>query len=310
MQDKIWAITGVAGFLGSHVAEQLLQKGISVVGIDNFASGKPEFIQPFHEDPNFRFYNLDIRNLDRLTQIFAETQPKVVVHLAAIHFIPTAIANPAYTTSLNVYGTQCVLSAAKSIGVEKIWFASTGDVYAPSDLPHSEDSKLAPFNIYGLTKLMGEELVKLESKQQPDVSFVIGRLFNLYGERETNPHIIPEVLTQLQNFPDAPLKLGNLFPKRDMVPVEDAAKSMIETINKAPKGVTTLNIATGSTWSMQELIDTIAKIRQKPLVIKQDPKQVRSTERIHLQANVSCLRELIGWVPHSNFYEGLSKIFK
>jgi UDP-glucose 4-epimerase len=309
VRDKFWAITGVAGFLGSHVAEQLLQRGIPVLGIDNFASGKSEFIQEFKANPNFKFCELDIRDLDRLSQIFAETQPIVVIHLAAIHFIPSAIANPAYTTSLNVHGTQCVLSAAKSVGVRKFWFASTGDVYAPSDLPHAEDSKLAPFNIYGLSKLMGEELIKLEAKQQPEVAFTIGRLFNLYGIRETNPHIIPEILAQFQADPDAPLMLGNLFPKRDMVPVEDAAKAIIATIDRASNGVTTLNIATGSTWSMQELIDLIGKIRQQPLKILQDPKKIRPTERIHLQADVCRLRALIGWVPHSNFYEGLTKVF-
>ena len=113
---------------------------------------------------------------------------------------------------MNVHGTQCVLSAARAAECPRFWFASTGDVYVPDDQPHAEDAPVGPYNVYGLSKLMAEQLVGLESRLRPDARFVVGRLFNLYGPRETNPHLLPEVLGQLRANPDAPLRLGSLWP--------------------------------------------------------------------------------------------------
>ncbi|WP_353932512.1 GDP-mannose 4,6-dehydratase [Okeanomitos corallinicola TIOX110] len=306
--SQSWVVTGAAGFLGSHVVEKLLNCGESVIGIDNFFSGSKEFIKPFLDNPNFIFYEMDIRDVNELTVLFQNHQPSIVVHLAAIHFIPAAVADPTLTVSLNVHGTQCVLTAARVAGVKNFWFASTGDVYKPSELPHQEDSIIEPFNIYGLTKLMGEQLLKLESKHQPSAKFVIGRLFNLYGVRETNPHIIPEIIQQIRQQPNKPLFLGNLWPLRDMVPVEEAASAVIESIQKAPIGITTVNIASGVAHSMEELIEIMGKILGKPIEVKIDPAKIRSVERSHLQADVSKLKKLIGWTPHSDVYRGLKNL--
>jgi UDP-glucose 4-epimerase len=213
--------------------------------------------------------------------------------------------------SLNVHGTQCVLSAARTARVERIWFASTGDVYVPDDKPHHEvNSATGPFNIYGLSKLMGEQLMALEARSRPEARFVVGRLFNLYGPRETNPHILPEVLGQLRANPEATLRLGSLWPKRDLVPVSDAARAVIATLDAAPPGVTTVNIATGIAVSMQHVLDLIGELRGKPLVIETDPAKVRPVERAHLQADVARLKQMIGWAPHSDVRLGLKELLE
>jgi UDP-glucose 4-epimerase len=303
-----WAITGAAGFLGSHVVEQLLSRGESVVAIDNFSSGRREFLEPFLTYSQFKLAELDIREGETLTACLNQYQPQIVVHLAALHFIPAAVAQPDFAVSLNVHGTQSVLLAARKVGVKRFWFASTGDVYAPSASAHREDSQTEPFNIYGLTKAMGEQLIHLEAKHQPETAFVIGRLFNLYGVRETNPHIIPEVLQQLQQNPTAPLYLGNLFPRRDMVPVEEAARAVIESVLHAPIGVTTVNVATGIAWSMQDLLNMIGEVRKQSIEIQIDPNKVRPVEREHLQADVTKLENLLGWVPHGNLRQGIQQL--
>lgn len=306
--SKSYLITGAAGFLGSHVVEQLLNMDAHVIGVDNFYSGRREFLQPFVSNPKFKLAELDIRDLDALTELMCSVRPNVVIHLAALHFIPTAISDPTLTVSLNVHGTQSVLTASRLANVQTFWFASTGDVYAPSDLPHSENSTIAPFNIYGLTKLMGEQLISLESRYRPDAKFIVGRLFNLYGARETNPHIIPEIIKQLKEQHSSELHLGNIFPKRDMVPVDEAAKALIAMIEEAQLGVTTMNVATGIAWSMQELIEAIGKLRGQPIEIKIDPSKVRPVERNHLQADVTLLDRLIGWTPTGNLDRGLNSL--
>jgi UDP-glucose 4-epimerase len=307
--NRPWVVTGAAGFLGSHVVERLLlDRGKSVLAVDDLSTGKGSFLTPFRAQPGFRLLRQDIRDEEALKAAFLSYQPVAVVHLAALHFIPAAMANPAAAISLNVHGTQTVLSACRAAGVERFWFASTGDVYPPAEVPHREDDAPAPFNVYGLSKLMGEQLIALEARHRPDARFVVGRLFNLYGPRETNPHILPEILEQVRNRPGALLRLGNIWPKRDLVPVADAARAVVEMVERAPTGITTCNVATGAATSMQQVVELLGELLGRPLPIDCDPTRVRPVERAHLQADVSRLRRLLGWVPHADVRRGLADL--
>ncbi|MBL9085043.1 MAG: NAD(P)-dependent oxidoreductase [Planctomycetales bacterium] len=304
-----WVITGAAGFLGSYIVPRLLERGTPVVAIDDFSCGREEYLEPYALNPNFTLTRLDIRDTAGLSALFELHRPAAVVHLAALHFIPACMADPPRTVSVNVHGTQSVLSAARAAGVERFWFTSTGDIYVPDEKPHHETrSKVGPFNIYGLSKLLGEQLTALESRERPNAAFVVGRLFNLYGPRETNPHFLPELLKQLRAAPEAVLRLGNLWPKRDMVPVADAASAVIDALEAAPPGMTTLNVATGVAVTMQQILDLIGELRGSPLPIETDPSKVRSVERPHLQADVGELKRLIGWTPHIDLRRGIAEL--
>jgi UDP-glucose 4-epimerase len=229
-----------------------------------------------------------------------------VIHLAALHFIPAAMRDTALAVSLNLHGTQAVLSANN---VGRFCFASTADIYKASEQPHHESSPVGPFNIYGLTKLMGEQLVQLEAGMHPERHFVIARLFNLYGPRETNPHILPEIIAQLRNGSGL-LRLGNVTPKRDLVPVADAARALIEIVDKSVPGITTLNVGTGVSVSVEQVVEQISAILGRPIRIETDPDKVRSIERPHLQADVRAVRSFIGWAPHSDLSRGLRELLR
>jgi UDP-glucose 4-epimerase len=310
MKAQPWVVTGAAGFLGSHVVEQLLRSQVPVIGVDDLATGNPKSLAPFAKNPLFKFVAHDIRDAAGITEIFREDRPAQVIHLAAVHFIPTATRDPARAVSLNVHGTQTVLSAARDSEVRGFLFASTADVYKPRAAPHSESDEIDPINIYGLTKWMGEKLVQLEAGMHPERHFVTARLFNLYGPRETSPHILPEILQQLRNNHRGVLRLGNVTPKRDFVPVSDAARAVIEMAEKSKPGLTVANVGTGVSVSVQELVERIAEITSKPLRIETDPAKVRPLERPHLQADVGRLREMIGWLPHSNLSQGLRELLR
>lgn len=304
-----WVVTGAAGYLGSYIVPRLLERGTPVVAIDDFSCGREEHLEPCRRNSALTVARLDIRNVEELRKLFERHRPAAVVHLAALHFIPACMADPPRTVDVNVYGTQSVLSAARAAGVERFWFTSTGDVYVPDEKPHHESrSAIGPFNIYGLSKLLGEQLTALEARDRPSASFVVGRLFNLYGPRETNPHFLPELLKQLRTDPNAALRLGSLWPKRDMVPVTDAAAAVIDALDAAPPGLTTVNVATGAAVSMQQILDVIGELRGNPLHIETDPAKVRPVERAHLQADVTRLRELIGWTPHADLRRGVAEL--
>jgi len=298
-------VTGAAGFLGSHVVEHLLLRQLPVIGLDDLSTGNWRFLAPFAPNPRFTFVCKDMRDEAGLTALCQAKHPAAVIHLAALHFIPAAMRNPGLTVSLNVHGTQSVLSACRSANVPRFWFASTADVYKPTDQPHHEAGEIGPFNIYGLTKWMGEKLVQLEADAHPERHFVIGRLFNLYGPRETNPHILPEIIAQIRNGGSNVLRLGSVTPKRDLVPVADAARAVVEMVEKSASGVAISNVGTGVSVSMQEVVERIASLTSKPLKIETDPAKVRPVERPHLQADTVRLRSMIGWVPHSDLTEGL-----
>ena len=300
-----WLVTGAAGFLGSTVVEQLLDQGESVVAVDGLQWGRLDYLAPSLGRKGCALALADIREPAAIGRVMNQFKPSHVVHLAALHYIPAAMADPALAVGINVLGTQVMLAAAVGAGVERFWFASTGDVYAAADSAHREDDRCAPFNIYGLSKYQGEQLVALTSQANPKMHFFVGRLFNLYGPRETNPHFLPELIKQIRDKPDATLRLGNLWPKRDMVPIGDAAKAVIDSLRKCPEGLSTMNVATGVAVSMQEVLGVIGELIGRPLNVETDPAKVRPVERGHLQADVSRLKSLIGWTPHADLHTGL-----
>ena len=311
MTADLWAVTGAAGFLGANVVEQLLARGNRVLAVDDLTTGRAAHLCAHTLNPHFAQATLDIRDAAALAALFAERRPDVVVHLAALHFIPACVADPTRTVSVNVVGTQSVLSAARAAGVARFGFASTADVYAPAGGPlHEVSSPTGPFNIYGLTKLVGEQLVALDSRGRPNARFVVARLFNLVGPRETNPHFLPEIVRQLRERPGQPLRLGDLTPTRDLVPVADAARALIALLDAAPVGVTTANVGTGVAWSMRQVLDRIGDLLGAALVVETDPAKLRPAERQNLRADVSRLRAMVGFTPSADLRATLAELLR
>jgi UDP-glucose 4-epimerase len=303
-----WVVTGAAGFLGSQLVDELLLRGQMVLALDNLEWGRVENIQRHSRQSSFRFAQIDIRDFGNLTAVLSDFGPDCVAHLAALHYIPAAMADPVSTVAINVLGTQAVLTAALVAGATRIWFASTGDVYGPSEEAHLETEIPRPFNIYGLTKLQSEQLIEIAAQSHPECNFVIGRLFNLYGPGETNPHLIPEIMRQLAEKADAPLKLGNLWPRRDLTPVRDAARAIVDMLLRSRPGVTIANVGTGHAHSIDEVLGILRRLTGAELRVEIDPRKVRSVERSCLQANIDRLSKMIGWGPHSDLTRGLSEL--
>jgi UDP-glucose 4-epimerase len=285
-------VTGGAGFIGSHVVDYLMELGHSVVVVDNLFSGRDHWqgqaLRPVFE-------KVDILDRPSLSALFLHHRPEVVFHLAAHHYIPFCDRNPVAAYDLNVGGTLNVLYESSKAGVERVFFASTADVYAPSPRPHMEDDALGPFNVYGRTKAISESICRGTIDWGWKPHLLIGRLFNAVGTRETNPHLVPEVIGQIAKGASE-LRLGNMFPTRDFVDLPTQAKAIVDA-TLAIQGIETVNIGSGISIPVGQMIDMILAQAGRHIDVVVDPAKVRASERANLCGVTNRLKRLIGYAP-------------
>jgi UDP-glucose 4-epimerase len=292
-------VTGGAGFVGSSLVRTLLARGYRVTVLDSLVNGSTEHL-PEHEHLSFLCGDVtDEHDLERGLASGVEC----VVHLAAHHFIPYCDAHPAETIRTNVFGTQCLLEAvARSGGVRRLVFASTAAVYAPSTEAARETDLVQPIDIYGISKRCGEEIVELFERRE-GVSCISARLFNVIGPRETNPHLLPDIIEQL-SASDGRLELGNLLPTRDYIYVDDVSDALVRLLESDARG--SINVGTGAAYSAQEMVAEIEAILGRSLEVVSVPERQRLGDRPVLLADNSRLREL-GWQPAGDFRESLRR---
>ncbi len=285
-------VTGGGGFIGSHVVDYLMSLGHSVVVLDNFFSGRDHWAGRFLRPEIAR---LDILDRQQLAAVFSEHKPDVIFHLAAHHYIPYCDMSPTLAYDLNVIGTINVLNEAYKAGTNRIFFASTADVYAPSPRAHREDDALGPFSVYGRTKLIGEILCRgvIEWNWAPNL--LIGRIFNAVGLRETNPHLVPEIIGQIAKGATE-IRLGNLFPTRDFVDLPTQARAIVDA-TFAVHGIETCNIGSGVAVRVGEMVDMILAEAGYQVQVVIDPNKVRAAERNSLCGTTTRLEALIGYAP-------------
>jgi UDP-glucose 4-epimerase len=294
-EGKRVLVTGAAGFVGIPVTKALLGRGFEVVALDNFNVGSRDLLEEAIEGRPGSIVEADLRDAEAVKRAVAGAAPWGVIHLAALHFIPYCVAHPAEAVAVNVSGTQHLLDALLEAEPRRLVFASTADVYRPSQTPHAEVHPTGPINVYGATKLVGEQLVEFHRSRQPELESVVGRLFNVYGPGETNPHVMPAIFDQLRK--SRVLSLGNLTPRRDYIFVADMAEALTELLTGAP-AETTVNVGTGRSTSVEELLRSLELLLGGDLEIRIDPARVRPSDRPRLQASTGRLRSILpGFEP-------------
>ncbi len=306
MEHRRAFVTGGAGFVGSSLVERLVREQWHVLVYDNFSTGKEAHLP--QAATQLEYVSGDLNDAERLTEAMSTFQPDVVFHLAAIHYIPYCNAHPTETVRVNVEGTASVLEACKQAKPARVVVASTGAVYPIKDGELPETLPPGPTDIYGVSKHMTEQLVEL-FQRRTNIDCVIARLFNVYGPRETNPHLIPEVLEQIVSGARA-IKLGNLEPKRDYIYVEDVATTLFGLANVPAErinGLIRVNVATGAEFSVREVFQAIQDNLEEPIEIVQDPARMRPSDRPHQLGDITLLRELLGWTPSTDLKGNLRK---
>ena len=299
LPDRV-LVTGGAGFVGSHLCDRLVADGCEVVVLDDLSRGQEEWLPV-----GARLVRADVRDRDAVLAAVTRAAPGAVVHLAALHFIPAVDDAPELAQAINVEGTRNVLDAAEAAGVQTIVFASTAAVYGDTAGAIDETVVPAPIDLYGRTKLEGERL--LESlAARTGARCVAARLFNVVGPRETNPHVLPEIVEQVRGGATA-LALGNLEPQRDYIDARDVATAIVTLLRTAAPGKRHFNVGSGRPVSVADLVAACSTIAGRELVVHRDPARVRRVDRMCLLSDPAAL-EGLGWTRRHTLESTLSEL--
>jgi len=304
--DRI-LITGGNGYVGRQLTRRLYGDHEICVA-DNIRYGQVRFSDA--DLARIRLERVDITDQQAISALVADFQPDVIIHLAAIHYIPECEQDPTKSLMTNVVGVMNLLLAAPP-GCRFV-YASSGAVYKPDTQPHCEGTAaLEPSDIYGLNKLHGEHYVRYLAKQR-SLAAVVVRLFNVVGPGETNPHLLPEIVAQLKAGRTT-LKLGNRWPKRDYIHVEDAARGFAtiatdETL--VPGATVTVNLGTSRPYSVDEILSKLSGIARIEFGLEEDSDRVRAVDRPFLAADTTQIRQRFGWEPAFTIDDALSDLWR
>jgi UDP-glucose 4-epimerase len=301
-------VTGGAGFIGSRLVDQACRAGAEVGIFDNLSVRLPMLAAR----PGLTTTEGDIRDATAIAAAIAAFAPDTVIHLAAVHHIPTCERQRAYSLEVNVVGTENVLAACEAAGVGHLVLASTGAVYAWGEEALVEDSSpLGSSDNYSVAKLANESQCRFWADRTGS-RLSIARIFNTIGWNDPNAHLIPDILDQLAGgATTATLRLGNLKPRRDYIFVEDTAAGLLamatRNTDNAPQ-VDIFNVCTGDETSVEDLVRMIGSVTGVALTIEQDPDRVRRVDRISQVGDAGKAKSVFGWQAAASLRQAVERI--
>jgi dTDP-glucose 4,6-dehydratase len=304
-QNKRVLVTGGAGFIGSEVVSQLLTNGYFVTILDNFSSGKKQYLPKSNK--KLKVIKGDIR--DKKSVKKAVTDQEVVIHLAALPFIPDSFYYPGDFFDVNTNGSINMLwNSIKSRSVETFVHISTSEVYGSAQtVSMNENHPTTPHSTYAVSKLAGDRAAFTLHKEN-GFPVVIIRPFNSYGPRFTEPYIIPEIMSQILNN-SKEIILGNVNTSRDFTYVQDTASAIIKSIIEKKANGEIINVGSGTEISILNLAKKILKIAKKKTKIKYDKSRERPYDVNRLNCNNKKAKKILKWSPKISMDEGLSQTF-
>ncbi len=296
-------VTGCAGFIGSHLSEELLRRGYTVLGIDNLSNGKLSNINSFINNKNFKFIESDINNKNLFNKILDNVD--IIYHLAALADIVPSIQQPELYFKSNVNGTFNLIRNCKNKNIKKIIYAASSSCYGiPKKYPTAENSPILPQYPYALTKRLGEQII-FHFGNLYKIPIVSLRLFNVYGPRARTSGTYGAVFGVFlaQKLAKKPLTVvGDGKQTRDFTFVDDVVNAFIEVMDKKIKNEI-FNIGSGQTHSINSLVSLLGN--NKVLYIPKRPGEPDCTF-----ADISKILKKTKWKPKVSFEDGVKKLMK
>ncbi len=307
MNGRTTVVTGACGFIGSHLAEELVCRGAHVKALALYdARGSRGWLD--HIDPDkargMEIVSGDIRDAEQMRRLIGKED--VVFHLAALIGIPYSYAAPRSYVQTNIEGTLNVLEAAREAGAARVINMSTSEVYGSAlRVPIDEEHPLQGQSPYSASKIGAEKMTESYVKAF-GVPAVTVRAFNTFGPRQSPRAVIPTILMQLLSGA-AEIQLGNLHSTRDFNYVADTVEGLIRLAACEAAIGQTVNIGTGAEISIGALADAAQRATGRTAVIleKQERMRPERSEVQRLCADSSLLASLTGWKPPARLEEGL-----
>jgi UDP-glucose 4-epimerase len=296
-----YLVTGGAGFIGSHLCDALVERGDSVVVVDNFSSGKRANLEAAAAA-------IEVIEADVVDGFPAEKIGRVdaVIHLAALISGYDSLHEPDSYMRTNVTGLLRVIDFVAANDVPRIVFASSSTVYGAAAAEGlTEDVLPAPMTVYAASKLIGEQLLAMYSELH-GFSYCCLRLFNVYGPRQATDHPYANVTCKFSYSAAHGLPIvlyGDGEQSRDFVFVADVVKALLLVLPASPSPV--YNIGTGRETSINELIETLEQFEKKALQAEQQSPWPNDIRRI--SADTRLARDELGFEPEVSLRDGLAR---
>ena len=301
-----YLVTGIAGFIGSSIARELVNRGETVRGLDDFSTGKWANIEEIKDSLDFRGVSL----LDQAGLASACEGIDYVIHQAALPSVPKSVAEPELTHAVNVNGTLNLLLAARNAGVKRVVYAASSSVYGNSEvLPKREDMIPRPISPYAVQKLTGEYYMQAFSAVY-GLETVSLRYFNIFGPRQdANSQysaVLAKFITQMQQG-ESPTIFGDGEQSRDFTYVANAVQANLKACVAPAKDVSgrVFNIATGTRFSLKRTFEMLGKIIGFSGAAKYAAERTGDVK--HSLADISLAQKHLGYSPEESFEEGLRR---
>lgn len=311
-KNKMVAVTGADGFIGSHLTQMLLDRGYSVRALAQYNSfnfqGWLEDVAKIHKPKRgkFEIASGDVRDPNFCREFVSGCG--TVFHLAALIAIPYSYVAPDSYVDTNVKGTLNMCQAARDAHVDRLIVTSTSEVYGTAiEVPISEKHPRQPQSPYSATKI-GADAIALSFYNAFDLPVVIARPFNTYGPRQSARAIIPTIISQIVAGQSV-IKVGDLTPTRDFNYVEDTCRGFVALANADGIEGREINIASGSEISMGDTLSLIARVMGREVTFEVDPQRLRpsKSEVRRLCGDNSLITSLTDWRPQVSLEEGLRR---
>ena len=287
-------VTGAEGFVGGHVLTTLREQSHEPVAL-HFADPKKR--------EEIEWYRCDLRNRELVQAVVKRAKPEGIIHLAAISHVPDAQSASEIAFATNVGGTLNLFEALSEVcpGVNFV-FVSSGEVYGDvtaEDIPIKESQDPAPANVYGLTKLCGENLAGYY-RRRGFLAVTIVRPFSQFGPEQTDRFVCSSFARQvarvmLDKTPPE-VRVGNLHVRRDFTDVRDTARAYTALV-KRDRGPGPYNISSGRSISISDVLETLINLSGKDIEVKIDHERVRPVDIPEMCGDSTLFRSITGWTP-------------
>lgn len=302
-------VTGVAGFIGSHLAERLISQDCRVTGLDNFddyysPDTKRQNIRAIEAHENFSLVEGDIRDQALLSRTITENHIDTIAHLAARAGVRPSITDPYIYQDVNVRGTLNLLEASRTHGIKKFVFTSSSSVYGLSGKsPFTEDTNVNyPLSPYAASKASAELFCRTYSHLY-GLPIVIARPFTVYGPRQRPEMAIHHFINQIEKGEELTIH-GDGNSGRDYTYVEDIVDGLMASLDYTADSFQIFNLGAGREIKLSYLVNVIEQILGKKARLKY--AKMPAGEVPVTLADISKARKLLGYQPHVSIEQGVA----